>query len=64
MMDIVEHLRDLKLHSAADEIERLQEENARLREALSKYGGHIKGCGHGWSCDCGFYKSLATKEQK
>lgn len=35
-------------------IKELTAEIQRLKIALSKYGHHIEGCGHGWSCTCGY----------
>lgn len=40
------------------ELEAVKMERDELVAALSKYGHHIEGCGHGWSCSCGFYAAL------
>lgn len=44
------------------EIQRLQEENKRLRKALNKYGNHKISCllnqGFNHGCDCGFQDAL------
>ena len=46
----------------AETIEQLQLDNAKLREALRRYGKHDSRCGENVACirhcDCGFYKAL------
>ena len=34
----------------------------RYKAALRKYGHHIEGCGHGWSCECGFLECFREKK--
>ena len=42
-------------------IKELNTEIQRLKVALSKYGHHLDGCGHGWHCNCGFLDLFREK---
>jgi uncharacterized coiled-coil DUF342 family protein len=51
--------KDRQVASLYQKWEDCQKERDMLVEALNKYGHHVDGCGHGWSCNCGYYEVLA-----
>jgi hypothetical protein len=61
-LHLLAHQDGVKYFTAWEErIKELTREIQHLKIALSKYGHHIDGCGHGWQCNCGFLDLFREK---